>query len=275
MNRIETIGCDHQGGIVTELPYRSEHVNDAIADSEELTNEELGAYVRLQRALWRAGGYLPADKLARFARAGKRWGKLAPTILSKLTVGDGMASCSQLLELLLRTRERRSAAVDKARKGGMAKASRGTFASDQNGRLNAVKPLESHNTALLEADPKRANQNQKIESSSLSLRMRGEAAGHRERKNSEDHERVYNRGVAVLMERVKLRRLSATSQVGKWLAVLENPNDLEDLIEAAKAEGLAGAQFVAIIDQRVKILKRERECGPSLPLGFTPNVVPK
>jgi uncharacterized protein YdaU (DUF1376 family) len=253
---------------MSDLPYRPEHVNDAIAETEELSNEELGAYVRLQRALWRSGGYLPANQLSRFARAGKRWGKIAPAILAKLTIVDGWASCSVLLDLLLRTRERRAAAVDKARMAGRAsgqkRASAVTFGGMQKSRLNGDNPLESHKPAELQVHLENTNQNHKIDSKS----GRGIDVTGAERE-------IFDHGAAVLVERVKLRRTAATSQISKWLAELGDAHAVADLIAAGVHENLTGAPFVAVIDQRVKTLKTEREKGLPLPFGFQPNVVRK
>lgn len=98
---------------MTELPYRPEHVNDAIAASDDLTNEELGAYIRLQRALWRAGGLLPENDLQRISRAGKRWNAIAPAIMRRLKIASGMASCPDIMAMLVVTRERRAKAVER------------------------------------------------------------------------------------------------------------------------------------------------------------------
>lgn len=255
---------------MTELPYRPEHVNDAIADSEELSNEELGAYVRLQRSLWRAGGYLPAAQLGRFARAGKRWGALAPAILKKLTVIDGIASCASLLDTLLKTRQRRAAAVDKARKAGAAsgriRVSAVAFGGHENSRLNASKSLESKilvpTTSSPQASLKPTNQNQNKNPSLLS-------------QNSDTDSRLFEEGVPMLMDRVGLTRLASRSQISKWYTKLPNGNALWALIDAVKSENLRGAAVVALIDQRVKTLKSEQERGPALPLGYRPNVVSK
>jgi len=252
---------------MSELPYMSEHVADVMADSDELTNEELGAYVRLRRAMWRAGGYLPAKELRRFARAGKRWGIIAPMILSKLTIAEGKASCAQLLELLLRTRERRQKAAARGQKGAAARWSNGSAALQSSASVVPLKPaksLISPELAVLEAmrgsSLSDGNQNQKsIESKSL---PRTESS-------------IFAMGERMIVERVGIRALAARSQVAKWLSAVGDENDLASILASAADENLRGARFVAVVDQRVRSAKECREKGMPLPFGFRPNVVSK
>lgn len=261
---------------MSELPYRSEHVNDAIANSEELSNEELGAYVRLQRAFWKAGGYLPAKELGRFARAGKRWAMLAPAILRKLTVIEGSASCPCMLATLLDARQRRAAAAERAAKGGAAKAAKYrsgvVSAPSQKVPLNAPIPLNSHNggvlEALIEQSFEGANQNP-ILRDSKTLSKSNIAAGGRESESATLalNERLYGNGVGLLRERVGITALAAKSQIAKWIAAVGD-SEVADLLEAAAGENLRSARFVAIIDQRVRARSIERRCGGTLPFGM-------
>lgn len=253
---------------MTELPYRSEHVNDSIADTDELTNEELGAYVRLQRAFWRAGGYLPASDLARFARAGRRWAMIAPRLLRKLTIVDGTASCSQILELLLRTRERRARAVERATKGGYAAAAKRSVAQKATTSvvsLNGANPLKTNEPILLEAavkqSYKRANQNLNSESKSLSLSVA--ATGGRD---------IYAIGIKLLVDRVGIRSLAARSQIARWIGATSE-NEVDEMLSAATHENLRGSHFVSVIDQRIRSVQIAKERGLSLPFG--PQIVGK
>jgi uncharacterized protein YdaU (DUF1376 family) len=253
---------------MTELPYRPEHVADAMADSDELTNEELGAYVRLQRAFWRAGGFLPAKDLSRFSRAGKRWGAIGPMILRKLTITEGKASCSAILDLLLRTRDRRAKAAERAsmaataRWGSKDETRRGSVAT-----LKTPKLLINHNVTMLEALVTQSfghsNQNQNQNLASKSLIKSDDATGGRE---------VYEVGVKLLTERVGVRMLAARSQIAKWL-VIASEDDLGDILQAASAENLRGSGLVSVVDQRVRAVKQVRERGEPLPFGFQPNIV--
>lgn len=121
---------------MAELPYISLVVNDEMAEWGDLTNEELGALIRIKFALWKTGGFLPDDskQISRIARAGSRWGKVAPAVMALLTVAGGKISSPSLLGRLLITRERRVKKV-KAGEARQAKPDIG---------LNACKPLISH-----------------------------------------------------------------------------------------------------------------------------------
>jgi|SRR5580700_1499961 uncharacterized protein YdaU (DUF1376 family) len=246
---------------MSHLPYRPEHVNDASANSEELTNEELGAFVRLQRALWRAGGYLPDDqkKLARYARAGSRWGIIAPAVMGKLNAIGGKVSCPTILMTIFLVEQRRAkAAKAAAYRYGKADPS-----------LTSRKPLDSLESNITGATtehvlaPSNQNQNKNLESKSLSVS--GDAA-----RSLAD--RFYEQSTGFLIKRVGIRGLAARSQIAKWLAALDgNESDLQAIMDAAGAENLQGARLIAVIDQRVGNRKSERKQGPPLP--FPPNLV--
>jgi uncharacterized protein YdaU (DUF1376 family) len=247
---------------MSHLPYRPEHVNDAIANSEELTNEELGAFVRLTWALWRAGGYLPDDqkKLARFARAGSRWGSIAPAIMAKLTVTAGKISCPEILMTIFLVEQRRARAA-KAAAGRHGKA---------DPMLTSRNPLDSLGSNITVASPEvvlaASNQNQNKNLDSKTLSGRGDAA------RSRANEAFYELSAEFLIKRVGVRGLAARSQVAKWLAAVEgNESELQTIMDAAGAENLQGARLVAVIDQRVGSRKTERKQGPPLP--FPPNLV--
>jgi uncharacterized protein YdaU (DUF1376 family) len=246
---------------MSHLPYRPEHVNDASANSEELTNEELGAFVRLQRALWRAGGYLPDDqkKLARYARAGSRWGTIAPAVMGKLNAIGGKVSCPTILMTIFLVEQRRAkAAKAAAHRFGKADPS-----------LTSRKPLDSLESNITVATtehvlaPSNQNQNKNLESKSLS------ASGDAARSLAD---RFYEQSTGFLIKRVGIRGLAARSQIAKWLAALDgNESDLQTIMDAAGAENLQGARLIAVIDQRVGNRKSERKQGPPLP--FPPNLV--
>jgi uncharacterized protein YdaU (DUF1376 family) len=262
---------------MTELPYRSEHVADAIADSEELTNEELGAYIRLQRAFWRAGGYLASKDLGRFARAGKRWGRIGPILLRKLQIIEGQASCPLILDLLIRTRERRAKAADRAYKGAQVrwgiKVSGDRKRAITEGALKTATLLKLHEVGVLEASSKQcptdANQNQSLIYSKT--QSKDATATNGLAKEGRKDDAIYDLGVKLLTERVGTRALAARSQVAKWMAVVENADELGHILIAVQHENIRGAHFVAIMDQRLRGLRAERELGQTLPFGI--NVV--
>jgi hypothetical protein len=220
---------------VSHLPYRPEHVSDAIANSVELTNEELGAFMRLTWALWRAGGYLPNDskKLARFARAGSRWGLIAQVVMSKFTVSDDKISCPYVL-YALSTVERRRHNLD----------------GDRNRKavvpLNSSKPLKSLEPHITVGT---TNQNQNHEDKDSGVRD------------------IYAFGVWLLQQRVKQRALAARSQIAKWLQAVGDEAELGKILRAVLAENLNGAQLVAVVGQRVRSIKSIKDKGAVLPFG--------
>jgi uncharacterized protein YdaU (DUF1376 family) len=247
---------------MSHLPYRPEHVNDASANSEELTNEELGAFVRLQRALWRAGGYLPDDqkKLARYARAGSRWGTIAPAVMGKLNAIGGKVSCPTILMTIFLVEQRRAKA---------AKAAAHRYGKADHS-LTSRKSLDSLGSNITVATTEHVlaasnqNQNKNLDSKTLSVGSNGT-----ERRGNET---FYELSVAFLIDRVGIRNLAARSQIAKWLGAVEgNESELQTIMNAAGAENLRGARLIAVIDQRVGNRKIERKQGPPLP--FPPNLV--
>lgn len=248
------------------LPYRPEHVNDAIAASEELTNEELGAYIRLQRALWRADGYLPHDmkKLARFARAGSRWGKIAPAVMGKLTAAAGVVSCPDILRAMVTAGERHAKAV---------KAANVRHANTVTARESS-KPLKTLMVAPIRAATEPAlaacNQNQNyLESKTLS--GGGDAVALRDSKKASAI--IADAAVKMLVDKAGKRALAAQAQTARWLGACGNETELASILSAAQRENLPGDRLIAWVNQQVELIRRIREKGPTLPLGFRPNVV--
>ena len=252
---------------MSELPYMPVLVEDAMADRQDLTNEQLGAYERIRLALWRAGGYLPLESLPLIACAGRRWGKIKKAVLAKLTVIDETASCAAVLKQLDVSRSRRRTAAVKAAKASNARwGSKTPFVAATAGLSESPKPLKTNGPMMLEAlimqSMRSPNQNLKIESKSLS-------------KRDEEGGAVYGVGIKLLTERVGIKALAARTQVAKWLVLARDDAALLELFEAVAYENLQRAHLVAVIDQRLRTMKSERERGKPLPLGFTPNVVSK
>lgn len=247
---------------MSHLPYRPEHVNDASANSEELTNEELGAFVRLQRALWRAGGYLPDDqkKLARYARAGSRWGIIAPAVMTKLNAIGGKVSCPEILMTIVLVEQRRAKAAKAA----------GVRYGKADPVLNSRNSLESLTTNITVAGQEHilaaSNQNHNKNLDSKTLSRGGDSA------RSQANRTFYELSTEFLIKRVGVRGLAARSQIAKWLAAIDgDESELQAIISAAGAENLQGARLIAVIDQRVGNRKTEKKQGPPLP--FPPNLV--
>lgn len=247
---------------MSELPYLPEHVHDIMAETASLTNEELGAYMRLRWALWRRGGYLPKRDIEEAVQAGESWPRIGDKIMARLTRAGRIVSLEPLLETLTRTRERRAKAVERAEKAAAARWARNRELQGSESNIN-----ENNTLPMLGAFLKHANQNHNqnhIESKSLS--MDGTAARSR-RAELALNTALYEEGVALLVDRVGVRALAAKVQIGKWLTAVDKPESLVPILRGVVAENLRGHQFVAVVDQRVEAAKRERKRGLSLPFG--------
>jgi len=250
---------------MSHLPYRPEHVNDADSTELGLTLEEVGAFVKLKRALWRCGGFLPDEEwiLARASGAGRKWARIARALRDRLVVANGYVSIEEITVMLRITNERRAKAVKAGRQSAVA---RGFPAISQFDDAKALKNHEATSNrvdAKFEHSPKNQNQNN-LESKTLNSATNAIA--------KRGNEAFYELSVAFLIERVGIRSLAARSQIAKWLSAVEgNESDLQTIMDAAGKENLQGARLVAVIDQRVGNRKAERKQGPPLP--FPPNLV--
>ena len=241
---------------MSELPYMPEHVHDIMADTASLSNEELGAFMRLRWALWRAGGYLRKKEVAQASQAGEGWSRMADTIMARLTGKGRIVSNEALLEMLTRTRERRAKAVARAENAAAARWAKNPNENKANFMPQAFVKHANHNH----------NQNH-FESKSLSEPVA--AAGRRVELAQETAQ--YEKTIQLLKEHGNLRGVQARSQFYKWLAVFREPDDLFKIIAAADTENLRGTALLRVVDQRVQSAKRERERG--LPLPFRPSAV--
>lgn len=249
---------------MTELPYRPEHVNDAIAASDDLTNEELGAYIRLQRALWRAGGLLPENDLQRISRAGKRWNAIAPAIMRRLKIASGMASCPDIMAMLVVTRERRAKAVERGERAARSR---------WGGNAEGANALKNNKAAMLGASSEHclsdANQNQNPIDKNLSSVGSGNAV----KIGNILYATIYEEGVQLLVGRAGMRLLAARAQISRWLADAGDAERVANLLAAVSVENLRGDKLIAVLHARVAAYKKERKNGPSLPFPFSPNVI--
>lgn len=257
---------------MSELPYMPVIVNDEMAETAHLTNEELGALVRLKWAMWKSGGWLADDgkKLARIARAGSRWGKIAPAVLALFTVAGGKVSSPSLLSSLLITRERRAK---------NAKAVRARW-SKPDPVLNLANPLIGHESTPAAVSVGHAlrtsNQNKKEKEDPFLLvddvaaATPGEAAGLPKEAGSKAgsveaslHETLYVHGCELLVTRVGIRLLQAQAQISRWLAQIE-AEDLARVLAEADVHNLQGPHFVTVVDKRVGAIAAEKLFGGSL-----------
>lgn len=250
---------------MSELPYMPVTINDEMAETADLTNEELGALTRLKWALWKSGGHLPDDQrqLARIARAGSRWGKIAPAVLAKLIVEGGQVSSAALLATLWTTRERRA----KKAKAGDARWRK------PEGPLTSSNPLKTNKVGGARASPvheqEACNTESKTKNKDLRpIRPRSAAGPPDEGASNETSDigaALYQHGVEILCQRVGLADLAARRQISRWLTKV-GALELAGLIADADRHNLQGANFVNVVDRRVAALADEQRNGLTLPL---------
>lgn len=265
-----------------ELPYMPVVVAEELATAEDLTNEQLGALYRLKLKLWRANGYLPEDKLINAARAGKRWGAIAATILEHLTVIGGKVSCGAILIALEATRARRA---ERAERGARAASARwelgrvrdsgkpisGVAASAiSDALLKATKSLSDLDPTMLGALQTQClpmpNQNQNNIANRI-LSTGGAAAGLSDEAksssgiaiNGHQYAMLYQHGGAVLASRLGLRALQAQGQIANWLGRTGDADRLAMFLGAADQENLRGSKFFDAVEASVAAVERDRQ----------------
>ena len=103
-------------------PYMKLYVAEWTADTQHLTCEQDGAYGRLVRALWRAGGEMTAtpDQLARIVGMDqKAWARIAPDVLVLFRFDGGKMSHKRLQKEAKKYREIVRARSLAGKKGGV------------------------------------------------------------------------------------------------------------------------------------------------------------
>src|ERR1700731_1989131 len=231
---------------MSHLPYRPEHVNDADSTELGLTLEEVGAFVKLKRALWRCGGFLPDEEwiLARASGAGRKWSRIARALRDRLVVANGRVSIEEITVMLRITNERRAKAVKAGRQSAVARGFPAMSKFDDAKTLKNNGATSNLVDVKFEHDPKNQNQNKNLDSKTLNATANAAA--------KRSNETFYELSVAFLIDRVGIRNLAARSQIAKWLSGVEgNESELQTIMDAAGKENLQGARLVAVIDQRV------------------------
>jgi len=100
-------------------PYMTVYIAEWTAGVQDLTCEQDGAYWRLVRAMWTAGGKLPnrADKLARICGlADDRWAEIGPDVLAFFVVRGGALTHKRIAK----ERRRYDAKIEQARAAAKA-----------------------------------------------------------------------------------------------------------------------------------------------------------
>lgn len=263
---------------MTELPYIPINVNDAVADGADLTNEEFGALWRVRFALWRRGGLLPVDRIARFARAGKRWGAIGPTVLDRLLIEGGMVSCPWVSTILVLTRDRRAAKVTAGRASAAKRRTEGTRFASSVGRLSGHNLLKSHDVDAdvlgpsLQQTGNNHNQNkgETPEKSTDQTAEAVEAALSGLPKGVTDRARhlaLYRDATTVLMEVGRLTRAQSYKALTDWLKQCGGDADyVGALVARAEVEQFRARQFIMMVSQWSSQRETELTKGFSLPL---------
>lgn len=142
---------------MSQLPTMPVGVDRHIADTAHMTNEEAGAYFRLQIFAWRSPGCCLPDDDARFARmlgtSLKRWQALKPIVLANWTLENRNWSNDQVArdhQFVSEKVERKRAA---GRKGGRPKP---LELQDQDGAIGSA--IEKENKSETKAAKAKAKE---------------------------------------------------------------------------------------------------------------------
>jgi len=109
---------------MAEFPFMPLYTDALIADTDGMTTEAFGAYVRILCSLWRHGGRLPNDAgiLSRIAGCSRReWSRVEPAIMPLLTVVEDTVSQKRITSTILRTRETRRVRAMAGRRGAASR----------------------------------------------------------------------------------------------------------------------------------------------------------
>lgn len=100
------------------------YIGDYHKDTGRLTTEQHGAYLLMIMEYWTTGPLVDDDdEMAAIIRAGNRdWKRLRPKLARFFTIADGVWRHKRVDAELERWAAKRAAAIERARKGGAAKA---------------------------------------------------------------------------------------------------------------------------------------------------------
>ena len=281
-----------------ELPYMPVIVADERAIAGDMSNEELGVYWRIKLALWDANGFLAEDKLMRTARAGKRWGAIARTVMDYVTVAGGLFSMGSVLLALEAVRKRRADRVEHALKAAAArwevarlknsgKAVSGVLATQiSDALLKSHKSLKQQEPQMLGASfeqcPKMPNQNQNDLDNRITSYASDATAGLSEKRmpagivlDPEQHALVFQHGTALVTQRVGLKKLSARSRVARWLERIGDADKLIVLLGMAEEDAsLREDDFIEFVEEQVAefegAAQGEQRAAPAPPTPVVP-----
>jgi uncharacterized protein YdaU (DUF1376 family) len=102
-------------------------IGDYHKDTGRLTTEQHGAYLLLIMEYWTTGPLADDDdELSAITRTGKEWKRLRPKMVRFFQIDGGVWRHKRIDEELAKWAERKLKAVERARKGGQAKAASST-----------------------------------------------------------------------------------------------------------------------------------------------------
>ena len=144
---------------MAEFPFMQTKTAELIADTGHLSPAEFGAYWRLIIAMWRNGGYLPADDatIRKYSTLdGRSWSRSRETILSFFDVDEDILTQKTLTAEYERAVIKSGKASDSAKsrwakvKGTAERVSRHSVVTQRREHVheqdhNDPKPLETHN----------------------------------------------------------------------------------------------------------------------------------
>jgi uncharacterized protein YdaU (DUF1376 family) len=220
--------------------FRSEDVDQALLDADEMTPEALGAYTRIKWALWRHGGRLTKDpsKLAKVAKMNARQWRRVRLVLTEKLRFDGDHIFHPHITAQLEFAHQRMTRTARLRD------------------LRGDKSLKSHAS---NQDLSRGN-NVSVKESSITLTPRQAAAFW-----------LGDQGARWLASATGMRAMQAQKQIARWDGVLDDPERLADMLKAVQDENLRGAMAVRVLDQRVMATATVDKKG--LPLPFGPQLI--
>jgi uncharacterized protein YdaU (DUF1376 family) len=131
-------------------PYMQFYPGDFISDTMHLSATEIGQYMLILCAMWKAGGYVPDNpgKLRRIAR-----GNVSPEVLALLTERNGALTQKRLMLELDRAQKKCEARRLAGEAGNRAKALKRQGADHANGNALGSHLSDSDSDGSLKGEP--------------------------------------------------------------------------------------------------------------------------
>ncbi|MDL1890337.1 DUF1376 domain-containing protein [Nitrospirales bacterium NOB] len=136
---------------MSEQPFMQLWIADFLGDTLHLSAEEVGQYMLLLMASWRAGGYLTADRgaLSRVCR-----GPVSDAVLAFFDESEGRISQKRLLAELVRAKQLRNIRSEAGKRGAKAKALK-----NNNATLANASAKDKQGSSIPEPEPDKLDTN--------------------------------------------------------------------------------------------------------------------